>query len=165
MVIFGPDCPNCRRTGFHPSRFICCGIALWNYLLDVLTKTADGRFADNASLFGKVYFSRGLYCPISIVWSPIWFRFAIQFSLFPSSFGFGIFFRGPALLLNRRYCCCPFVARFLMARGKWPQGCCSFRDDDVCIRDLDPNLFAVAFQLLMYATQSSIRFSGSFPIV
>jgi lipopolysaccharide transport system permease protein len=45
--------------------FYMCGITLWNYFADTLTKTAD-TFSSNANIFGKVYFPR-MIVPLSVV--------------------------------------------------------------------------------------------------
>ncbi len=59
--------------------FYMCGITLWNYFSDTLTKTAD-TFSANAGIFGKVYFPR-MIVPLSIVISNL-IKFGIQFLLF-----------------------------------------------------------------------------------
>jgi lipopolysaccharide transport system permease protein len=59
--------------------FYMCGITMWNYFSDTLTKTAD-TFTANAGIFGKVYFPR-MIVPLSIVMSNL-IKFGIQFLLF-----------------------------------------------------------------------------------
>jgi lipopolysaccharide transport system permease protein len=59
--------------------FYMCGITMWNYFSDTLTKTSD-TFTANAGIFGKVYFPR-MIVPLSIVISNL-IKFAIQFCLF-----------------------------------------------------------------------------------
>lgn len=59
--------------------FYLSGQCLWNYFSQCLTKISSS-FANNADLFGKVYFPR-LICPISEVVSHL-FRFTIQIVLF-----------------------------------------------------------------------------------
>ncbi len=65
--------------GIPPLLFYMCGITMWNYFSDTLTKTSD-TFTANAGIFGKVYFPR-MIVPLSIVISNL-IKFAIQFSLF-----------------------------------------------------------------------------------
>ncbi|MBA2611413.1 MAG: ABC transporter permease [Bacteroidetes bacterium] len=78
VVIFGllADIPT---DGVAPLLFYMCGITLWNYFSDTLSKTAD-TFTSNASIFGKVYFPR-MIVPLSVVLSNL-VKFAIQFALF-----------------------------------------------------------------------------------
>ena len=59
--------------------FYMCGITLWNYFSDTLTKTAD-TFSANANIFGKVYFPR-MIMPLSVVVSNL-IKLGVQFSLF-----------------------------------------------------------------------------------
>lgn len=66
--------------------FYMCGITLWNYFADCLTKTST-VFKDNAPIFGKVYFPR-LIMPLSIVVSNL-VRFGVQFLLL---MGFWIYY-------------------------------------------------------------------------
>jgi lipopolysaccharide transport system permease protein len=56
-----------------------CGITLWNYFADTLTKTAD-TFSSNVNIFGKVYFPR-MIVPLSVVVSNL-IKLGIQFLLF-----------------------------------------------------------------------------------
>ncbi len=65
--------------GMPPLLFYMCGITMWNYFSDTLTKTSD-TFTANAGIFGKVYFPR-MIVPLSIVISNL-IKFAIQFALF-----------------------------------------------------------------------------------
>lgn len=59
--------------------FYLCGITLWNYFSDTLTKTAD-TFTANANIFGKVYFPR-MIVPLSVVVSNL-IKLGVQFLLF-----------------------------------------------------------------------------------
>jgi len=70
---------NISTEGIPALLFYLCGITLWNYFSDTLTKTSE-TFTANASIFGKVYFPR-LIVPLSIVISNL-VKFAIQFLLF-----------------------------------------------------------------------------------
>jgi lipopolysaccharide transport system permease protein len=65
--------------GVPPLLFYMCGITLWNYFSDTLSKTSD-TFTANASIFGKVYFPR-MIVPLSVVLSNL-VKFGIQFLLF-----------------------------------------------------------------------------------
>lgn len=77
-VIFGmlADIPT---DGVNPILFYMCGITLWNYFSDTLSKTAD-TFTANASVFGKVYFPR-MIVPLSVVLSNL-VKLGIQLLLF-----------------------------------------------------------------------------------
>lgn len=77
-VIFG-NLANISTDGIPQILFYLCGITLWNYFSDTLTKTAD-TFTANANIFGKVYFPR-LIVPLSVVISNL-LKFAVQFLLF-----------------------------------------------------------------------------------
>ena len=77
-IIFGM-LANIPTDGIPSILFYMCGITLWNYFSDTLTKTAD-TFTANASIFGKVYFPRMLV-PLSVVLSNL-VKFGIQFLLF-----------------------------------------------------------------------------------
>ncbi len=77
-IIFG-SLANISTEGMPPILFYMCGITLWNYFSDTLTKTSD-TFTANASIFGKVYFPR-MIVPLSVVLSNI-VKFGIQFLLF-----------------------------------------------------------------------------------
>ncbi|MBS1627472.1 MAG: ABC transporter permease [Bacteroidetes bacterium] len=78
VIIFG-NIAKISTDGLPMTLFYLCGITLWNYFADCLTKTST-VFKDNASIFGKVYFPR-LIMPLSIVVSNL-VRFGIQFMLF-----------------------------------------------------------------------------------
>lgn len=70
---------NISTEGVPPLLFYMCGITLWNYFSDTLSKTSD-TFTANASIFGKVYFPR-MIVPLSVVLSNL-VKFGIQFLLF-----------------------------------------------------------------------------------
>ncbi len=77
-VIFGL-LANIPTDGIPALLFYMCGITLWNYFSDTLTKTSD-TFTANANIFGKVYFPR-ILVPLSIVLSNL-VKLGIQFLLF-----------------------------------------------------------------------------------
>jgi lipopolysaccharide transport system permease protein len=77
-VIFG-NLAKISTDGLPQILFYMCGITLWNYFADTLTKTAD-TFSSNANIFGKVYFPR-MIVPLSVVISNL-IKLAIQFLLF-----------------------------------------------------------------------------------
>lgn len=77
-VIFG-NLANISTDGLPSVLFYLCGITLWNYFSDTLTKTSD-TFSANASIFGKVYFPR-MIVPLSIVLSNM-VKLGVQFLLF-----------------------------------------------------------------------------------
>ena len=77
-VIFG-NLAKISTDGLPQILFYMCGITLWNYFSDTLTKTAD-TFSSNANIFGKVYFPR-MIVPLSVVVSNL-IKLGIQFLLF-----------------------------------------------------------------------------------
>ena len=77
-VIFG-NLAKISTDGLPQILFYMCGITLWNYFADTLTKTAD-TFSSNANIFGKVYFPR-MIAPLSVVVSNL-IKLGIQFLLF-----------------------------------------------------------------------------------
>jgi len=79
-VIFG-NLAKISTDGLPQILFYMCGITLWNYFADTLTKTAD-TFSSNVNIFGKVYFPR-MIVPLSVVVSNL-IKLAIQFLLFLS---------------------------------------------------------------------------------
>ncbi len=77
-IIFG-NLAEISTDGLPKPLFYMCGITLWNYFADTLTKTSD-TFTSNANIFGKVYFPR-MIVPLSIVVSNL-IKLGIQFLLF-----------------------------------------------------------------------------------
>ena len=77
-VIFG-SLAKISTDGLPQILFYMCGITLWNYFADTLTKTSD-TFSSNANIFGKVYFPR-MIAPLSVVVSNL-IKLGIQFLLF-----------------------------------------------------------------------------------
>lgn len=77
-IIFG-NLANISTDGLPEVLFYMCGITLWNYFSDTLTKTSD-TFTANSNIFGKVYFPR-IIVPISVVLSNL-VKLGIQFLLF-----------------------------------------------------------------------------------
>jgi lipopolysaccharide transport system permease protein len=77
-VIFG-NLAKISTNGLPQILFYMCGVTLWNYFSDTLTKTAD-TFSANANIFGKVYFPR-MVVPLSVVVSNL-IKLGVQFLLF-----------------------------------------------------------------------------------
>ena len=77
-VIFG-SLAKIPTDGVPQILFYMCGITLWSYFADTLTKTAD-TFTANANIFGKVYFPR-MIVPLSVVVSNL-IKLGVQFLLF-----------------------------------------------------------------------------------
>jgi lipopolysaccharide transport system permease protein len=77
-VIFG-NLAKISTDGMPQILFYMCGVTLWNYFSDTLTKTAD-TFTANANIFGKVYFPR-MIVPLSVVFSNL-LKMGVQFLLF-----------------------------------------------------------------------------------
>jgi lipopolysaccharide transport system permease protein len=77
-IIFG-NLAQISTDGLPKVLFYLCGITLWNYFSDTLTKTSE-TFTANANIFGKVYFPR-MIVPLSVVVSNL-IKLAVQFGLF-----------------------------------------------------------------------------------
>jgi lipopolysaccharide transport system permease protein len=86
-LVFG-NLAKISTDGVPPVLFYLCGITLWNYFSETLTKTSD-TFIANASIFGKVYFPR-LIVPLSVVISNL-IKFGVQFALFLTIWSFYFF--------------------------------------------------------------------------
>lgn len=77
-IIFG-NLAKISTDGLPPIIFYMCGITLWNYFSETLSKTSD-TFSTNAGIFSKVYFPR-MIVPLSIVVSNL-IKLGVQFLLF-----------------------------------------------------------------------------------
>lgn len=77
-IIFG-NLANISTDGLPQILFYMCGVTLWTYFSDTLTKTSD-TFTANANIFGKVYFPR-MIVPLSVVVSNL-IKLGVQFLLF-----------------------------------------------------------------------------------
>lgn len=77
-VIFG-NLAKVSTDSIPPILFYMCGITIWTYFSDTLTKTSD-TFTANANIFGKVYFPR-MIVPLSVVVSNL-IKLGVQFILF-----------------------------------------------------------------------------------
>ncbi len=77
-IIFGA-LADISTEGMPPLLFYMCGITLWNYFSETLSKTSD-TFTANSGIFGKVYFPR-MIVPLSVVLSNM-IKLGIQFFLF-----------------------------------------------------------------------------------
>jgi lipopolysaccharide transport system permease protein len=96
-----------------PPLFYLGGLVMWQYFADCLNKTSN-TFANNAALFGKVYFPR-LVVPVSIVITNL-LTFTIQFTLF---LGFLCFFmaKGAPVGPNFRVIVLPVLIVLMAALG------------------------------------------------
>jgi lipopolysaccharide transport system permease protein len=83
-VIFG-HIARIPTDGVPQPLFYMSGIVTWNYFAGCLTRTSD-TFADNAGIFGKVYFPR-LAVPVSVVIINL-LTLAIQFAMFLGFIGY-----------------------------------------------------------------------------
>ncbi len=79
-IIFG-NLAHISTDGMPQILFYMCGITIWNYFSDTLTKTSD-TFGANSAIFGKVYFPR-MIVPLSVVVSNL-LKLGVQFFLFIS---------------------------------------------------------------------------------
>ena len=86
-VIFG-NLAKISTDGVPQILFYMCGVTLWTYFSDTLTKTSD-TFTANANIFGKVYFPR-MIVPLSVVVSNL-IKLALQFLLFIGTWVFYLF--------------------------------------------------------------------------
>lgn len=77
-VIFG-NLAKISTDGLPQVLFYLCGITLWNYFSETLTKTSE-TFSANANIFGKVYFPR-MIMPLSVVISNL-IKLGVQFLIF-----------------------------------------------------------------------------------
>ena len=83
MVVFG-GIAGIQTDGIPQPLFYLCGICLWTYFADCITKTSN-TFVENSGIFGKVYFPR-LVMPLADVTSNL-LRLGIQFGLFAIFYG------------------------------------------------------------------------------
>ena len=86
-VIFG-NLAKISTDGVPQILFYMCGVTLWTYFSDTLTKTSD-TFTANANIFGKVYFPR-MIVPLSVVVSNL-IKLGLQFLLFIGTWVFYLF--------------------------------------------------------------------------
>lgn len=77
-LIFG-NLAGISTDGLPQILFYMCGVTLWNYFSETLTKTSE-TFTANANIFGKVYFPR-MIVPLSVVLSNL-IKLGVQFLLF-----------------------------------------------------------------------------------
>ena len=77
-IVFG-NLAKISTDGVPQILFYLCGVTLWNYFSDTLTKTSE-TFTANANIFGKVYFPR-IIVPLSVVVSNL-IKLGVQFLLF-----------------------------------------------------------------------------------
>lgn len=78
MVVFG-NIAQISTDGMPMALFYLSGIVIWNYFAESFNQTSD-TFAQNAAIFGKVYFPR-LIMPMSKVVSGL-IKFFIQLAFF-----------------------------------------------------------------------------------
>lgn len=143
-VVFG-NLAKISTDGLPPVLFYMCGITIWNYFADTLSKTSD-TFASNAGIFGKVYFPR-MIVPLSIVVSNL-IKLAVQFALFMAVWIY-FFLKNDQIHLNWAVFLIPFLVLLVGFMGL------SF---GIIISSLTTKYrdlkFLVAFgiQLMMYAS-------------
>jgi lipopolysaccharide transport system permease protein len=143
-IIFG-RLAGLSTDGLPPPLFYMVGITTWTYFSGSLLKTSS-VFADNAAIFGKVYFPR-LIMPLSIVISNL-IKFAVQLGLVLVLMGYylikGVPFAPSAYILLF-----PVIILLMAAQGLGLGLIISAMT--IKYRDL---AFLVGFgiQLLMYAT-------------
>jgi lipopolysaccharide transport system permease protein len=144
VIIFG-NIAKISTDGLPMTLFYLCGITLWNYFSECLTKTST-VFKDNANIFGKVYFPR-LVMPLSIVVSNL-IRLGIQLTLF-LAFWIFFLFKGANVHPNFLVLLSPYLI-FLLALIALGTGMI-ISAMTTKYRDL---VFLLTFgiQLLMYAT-------------
>ncbi|AWG21444.1 ABC transporter permease [Flavobacterium faecale] len=96
-----------------PFLFNLASITIWNYFSSCLTGTSN-TFANNAGIFGKVYFPR-MIAPLTVVISNL-VRFLIQVAIF---FGFSAYFysEGAQISFNQWTILLPFVVALMGVLG------------------------------------------------
>jgi lipopolysaccharide transport system permease protein len=143
-IIFG-NLAKVPTDGLPQVLFYLCGITLWNYFADTLTKTSE-TFTANAGIFGKVYFPR-MIVPLSIVVSNL-IKFGVQFLLFIGVWAY-YFFTDDRVQPNLTLVLIPFLILLMGLQGLGFGVLISSLTTKY--RDLK---FLVAFgvQLLMYAS-------------
>jgi lipopolysaccharide transport system permease protein len=141
-IIFG-NLAKVPTDGLPQVLFYLCGITLWNYFADTLTKTSE-TFTANAGIFGKVYL---MIVPLSIVVSNL-IKFGVQFLLFIGVWAY-YFFTDDRVQPNLTLVLIPFLILLMGLQGLGFGVLISSLTTKY--RDLK---FLVAFgvQLLMYAS-------------
>ena len=144
IVVFG-NIAKISTDGVPMILFYLAGIIVWNYFSESFSITSK-TFADNANVFGKVYFPR-LVSPLSKIISGL-IKFGIQFVLFLAVF-FYFYFSTNAIHPNVYILLTPYLI-FLMGLLGLGFGII-FTSLTTKYRDLT---FLITFgvQLLMYAT-------------
>lgn len=131
--------------GFPPVLFYLSGVIVWRYFSDCLQKTSN-TFANNAGMFGKVYFPR-LTVPISVVVSNL-ISFGIQLILVALCWWF-YSLNGATLSLHYTIVLLPLFVMQMAALGL---GCGIIISSlTIKYRDL-AQLVGFGVQLWMYAT-------------
>lgn len=145
MFVFG-GLAKIPTDGIPQPLFYMAGITLWNYFSQTFTACSN-VFANNASVFGKVYFPR-LVVPLASCTSNL-IRLLIQFVLFLAIYLYYVVAEGLSFSMNVAFLFCPLVVivtgLMAMAAGLF------FSSWTVKYRDLQ---YVVQFgvQLVMYAT-------------
>lgn len=145
IVVFG-NIAKVSTDGVPMVLFYLSGIVMWNYFSESFTTTSK-TFADNANIFGKVYFPR-LIMPMSKIVSGL-IRFFIQLTLFLSVYFYYLFKGTPDIGPNLTLLLLPvyLLTMALMGLGFG----IIFTSLTTKYRDLN-FLLAFGVQLLMYAT-------------
>lgn len=99
--------------GIPPMLFYLAGIIGWNYFSSCLLATSN-TFANNAGIFGKVYFPR-LITPLSTVVSNL-LKFGVQFLLFLGLLGY-YSYMGATIEPNRYILLVPFLISLMACMG------------------------------------------------
>lgn len=145
MFVFG-GLAKIPTDGIPQPLFYMAGITLWNYFSQTFTACSN-VFANNASVFGKVYFPR-LVVPLASCSSNL-IRLVIQFVLFMAIYIYYVVAEGLSFSMTVAFLLCPLVViitgLMAMAAGLF------FSSWTVKYRDLQ---YVVQFgvQLVMYAT-------------
>lgn len=145
MFVFG-GLAKIPTDGIPQPLFYMAGITLWNYFSQTFTACSN-VFANNASVFGKVYFPR-LVVPLASCSSNL-IRLVIQFVLFMAIYIYYVIAEGLSFSMTVAFLLCPLViiitGLMAMAAGLF------FSSWTVKYRDLQ---YVVQFgvQLVMYAT-------------
>ena len=144
MLLFGMIA-RLPTGGIPPFLFYLSGLVMWNFFATSFGKTSD-IFANNAAIFGKVYFPR-LTVPISSLISTL-LTFAIQFVLFLiCAFGFG--YLNDPLIIAKAACLTILLVFYTAMLGMGIGLCVSALTTR--FRDLG-HLHGFVLQLWMYST-------------
>jgi len=152
MLIFG-KIAKLSTDGVPMFLFYNAGIAIWNFFNGCFS-SSSGAFANNAGIFGKVYFPR-LIMPMASIFSTL-IKFGIQFSFFLVIYAYAIGVEGYRPVVGWALLYIPIILLLLAGIGFGFGIIVS--SITTKYRDLS-QLVGFGMQLLMYATPVIYAFS------